>query len=86
MTDLPRIFGKTTVFIDTGPQSHHSEMELHRRAAEEKLGGHVHFAFSSTQHVEMFDNDGNATATQALMTTKWQLAPAEPVPESPAAE
>ena len=86
MTDQPRIFGKTTAFADTGPDSHHSEMETHRAAAQDRLGGHVHFIGSTTQHIEMFSDDGSPAATQAIMTTKWQLAPPEPVQETPAAE
>ena len=78
------IFGKTTAFADIGPDSHHSEMETHRQAAQARLGGHVHYVGSTTQHIEMFNEDGSPAATQSIMTTKWRLAPAEP--EAPAAE
>ncbi len=80
------IYGKTTHFTDTGPDSHHSEMETHRSAATARLGGHVHYINSVVHHIETFADDGSPGATMAVMTTKWQLAPAEPTAEAPAAE
>lgn len=78
------IFGMTTAFVDTGPDRHHSEMEVHRQVAQARLGGHVHYVGSTTHVIEMFNEDGSQGPSQTIMVTKWQLAPAEPA--APAAE
>jgi len=81
-----RIYGRTTAFFDAGPDSHHSEMENHRKAAIEELGGHVHFVGSTNHTLEMFSEKGAPDGIQSVMTTRWQLAPAEVIAEAPAAE
>ena len=86
MADENRIYGRTTAFTDTGPISHHNEMEAHREVATKQLGGHVHYVASTTTQFETFGDSGEKIGDQTIMTTKWRLAPPDPAPEAPASE
>lgn len=58
----------------------HTELEAHRKQAEEHFGGHVHVVTQHSSSVPRMNDDGLVAEHITVLTSIWRKAPDEPAP------